>query len=362
MFPIITPRKIIVDRSKNLEDNAVFIAMAYPEEPVRTTEGPYSALLRFVGMGKKGWVRAGHACLIVIKKGSDTFEYFDFGRYITPLGWARARSVNTDPETVIDVKAKWKDGKLDNLEELFAWLYKHPEKTRGEGDLYASISENANYERLQEYTSFIINNGIMRYGPFDKEGTNCVRFVSDALLNCTLDKRIYRKVSALYALTPSVLTNVGASSSDGSYYVASENGVIHTTKNITMVQASIIFDKGKGYENLYEGNVGKLEEPVDNKKDPAWRWLPGVGYGVWYDIKPVLDASDTGDTQKFDVSQYSTQGNLMWRATFETEGDIVPSEYQISYPSHYGLITLQAGGKLYSIRKQLGLADRGQRE
>lgn len=328
----------LTTHTNNNKDTGTLIVIAFPQEVVRSTEAFYSKLLPLIGMGIQGYIRAGHASMVIIEDGSDIFEYFDLGRYISPEGYARVRGANTDPELAIDIKAKWNNGKIDNLDHLFRWLYDHPEKTRGYGDLYASISENVNYERVKEYIKTMQDQNIIRYGPFDRKGSNCARFVSDAMLNGILDRGIQKKIKALYYITPSVLGNVNAANSHEYYYITNEDSVYTSTKKLGPIQRKMIADrgKGKGYELFDDSYVGTIKQPTHININSNWQWLGGRGYGAWYAIEKA-DCSN-----QYEVSQYCVDGELMFKALYETEKEINLNEaYLIDYPSHYMQITLK---------------------
>ncbi len=342
-----TTRKVIVENVEQKNSDATLIVMAYPQEVVRTTEAFYSKLLPIVGIGKQGFIKAGHACMIIIKNGSDTFEYYDFGRYISSEGYARARGANTDPETTVDVKAIWEDGEISNLPELLTWLYEHPEKTRGYGDLYASVCTSVNYESVKKYIDLIQGEGMIEYGPFAKNGTNCSRFVTDAMTNGITDKKIQKRVKKTYNITPSVLANVGAANSYDYYWVATKDSVYTSTKRINKVQREILIDWGKGYEHVVDTYEGSLL-PTKNKGAASWQWLGGIGYGVWYDIE------NTDQENVYRVSQFSAQGIQMWSELFKSEQNIDLSKtYTFDYPSHFEIISIYSQGTKHKLLRVL---------
>ncbi len=340
-----TTQKIFVDNIEEKNSDATLIVMAYPQEVVRTTEAFYSKLLPLIGMGKPGFIRGGHACMIIIKNGSETFEYFDFGRYITPEGYARARGANTDPETTVDIKARWSGNKITNLPELLSWLYDHPEKTRGYGDLYASVCSTVNYESVKKYIKIIQDKGVMTYGPFDKKGTNCSRFVTDAMSNGITDKTIQKRVKKSYNLTPSVLANVGSANSYDYYWIATKDSVYTSTRKIKKVQREILLDWGKGYDHVVDSYVGTLLPPT-SKGSADWQWLGGFGYGVWYNIE------GTDEINVYKVSQFSVDGELMWSELFKSEQSIdILQPFTFDYPSHYEIVTINSNNTKHTLHR-----------
>ena len=60
--------------------------------------------LKYLGVGKKDYVRAGHAALVLIDKEKGNLEYHDFGRYITSEPHGRVRGDRHDRELVFPFK------------------------------------------------------------------------------------------------------------------------------------------------------------------------------------------------------------------------------------------------------------------
>ena len=106
-------------------NDAFIFTLAYPETIVMVADEWYSPLLRFVGIGKKGYVRAGHAALVLIEKKTGILEYHDFGRYITPEPFGRARGKRTDHELNFPLKAIIDGDKILNLSEILQFLATH---------------------------------------------------------------------------------------------------------------------------------------------------------------------------------------------------------------------------------------------
>ena len=340
-------KDIFTIKEKSQEDNASLIVMAYPNDLVRTTPSLYSTLLPFVGMGSGDRIRAGHACMVLAKEGNETLEYYDFGRYVTPRSYSRMRSVQTDPEVAIDIKAKWDGKKLTNVTEIIQWLYDHPEKTHGYSELYASVSENVNYERVTEYVDIFREKGLMSYGPFVKDGSNCARFVTGAMYHGILDEDIHSDVKNQYLLTPSGLGNVSAANSYDKHYVVEEDTLYQSDENLEWLQRKIIFDFGRGYPEY--SPKGSIEAPVDVAAQEDWKWLGGIGSGVWYDIDP------TSDNQVFKVSQYNHKGKCVFSTYFESSNSVnLDGGFEIDYPSNFDHVTINLDGEKLRLDKISG--------
>ena len=128
-----------------LKNDAFILTLAYPETIVSHAEEWYSKFLRFLFVGSKKHVRAGHAALVLIDKKTGVLEYHDFGRYITSEPNGRVRGRETDFELNFPVKAKIENDTIQNLDEILKFLATHPKLTHGDGHLYASVCNAVDY-------------------------------------------------------------------------------------------------------------------------------------------------------------------------------------------------------------------------
>jgi hypothetical protein len=119
--------------------NSSIIAIAYPDIFVSLSTEPVANITPYLGLGDKNGIKLGHAALCTVDHSTGDVRYYDFGRYITPDGFGRVRSVLTDHELEVPVIAHIKNNKIKNIDEILLWLEAHPEKTHGEGVLIASV-------------------------------------------------------------------------------------------------------------------------------------------------------------------------------------------------------------------------------
>lgn len=191
-------------------NTGIIIPIAYPDAFVRYSEvGFQKHILSSIGVGRNGFVKAGHALLLLINKKTGYVQYFDFGRYVTPPGYGRVRSAITDVELEIPIKAKFDTSfRLINLKEILIWLEAYPEKTHGEGKMVASISDNIDYDKAHNYLLSLQNQGSIPYKTFGNIGSNCSRLVTDTLLQGTTSKTVYNPLKRNNKFTPSPLGNV----------------------------------------------------------------------------------------------------------------------------------------------------------
>ena len=95
-----------------MNNTGIMLVLAYPETIVRVADEWYSPFLRFIGIGKKNYVRAGHAGIVLIKTTTGVLEYHDFGRYIIPKPHGRVRNKITDHELDLPMVAEIVEGEI----------------------------------------------------------------------------------------------------------------------------------------------------------------------------------------------------------------------------------------------------------
>ncbi|MCB0456638.1 MAG: DUF6695 family protein [Flavobacteriaceae bacterium] len=185
------------------------VVLAYPDTFVKMSDEWICKFLPLVGLGTREYIKAGHAAQVIINSETGEAHYYDFGRYITPKGYGRARSARTDVELKIPFEIEFDaEGNMTNLDRLLLWLEAHPEKTHGEGRLIASVCEPVDFDKAKKYALSVQNRGSIPYGAFKKDGSNCARFVTDTILAGTSEKKIRKALLFNKKFTPSGVGNV----------------------------------------------------------------------------------------------------------------------------------------------------------
>lgn len=156
------------------------IILAWPETKCKQAGAWYDGMMTFMGFNKNGYYKVGHAALLLIDDETKTCKYYDFGRYHSPHGNGRVRSVTTDFDLEICTKAIYKNGNLVNLTSILNELQKN-ESTHSTGLVHASILR-LNINKSEKYINSLQEKDWIPYGPFINSGTNCSRFVSSVLL------------------------------------------------------------------------------------------------------------------------------------------------------------------------------------
>jgi hypothetical protein len=163
------------------------IALAWPDTKVIHEGKWYDKPMRWVGaINKEGYYNAGHAAFLLIHSTTGAIEYFDFGRYQTPMKYGRVRSKLSDPDIEMKHKALISNGKILNLEEILIERF-HNKACHGEGRLTASIVKNIDYNKAYQKAILMQKREAIDYGPFEFGGSTCSRFVAQTVLQSSAD-------------------------------------------------------------------------------------------------------------------------------------------------------------------------------
>ncbi len=265
-----------------MSNTGIILSLAYPDTIVKVADEWYSPLLRLIGIGKKNYVRAGHAALVLIDKATGILEYYDFGRYITPEPYGRVRGQDTDNELNLPLKAEIKNNTILNLNEILVFLATHPKITHGEGRMVASVCSAFNYEKAKQYITDLQNQHFVNYAAFKADACNCSRFVTDTLIAGITDTKKQKDLIKSKWFTPSTVGNAILSTDADSIFEVSDTGEIasyHGTQ--TQENLRCFFDTLKDHKPNFIGNI----EPAPVKGlDAKAQWLSGIGSGAWFEL------------------------------------------------------------------------------
>jgi len=270
-----------------MTNTGIILALAYPETIVMVSEEWFSPYLRFFGIGKKNYLRAGHAALVLINIETGVLEYHDFGRYITSEPNGRVRGKDTDNELDFPLQAKIKDGTIENLNEILEFLGTHPKLTHGEGKLVASVCKAIDYKKARTHITQMQEKHFIRYAAFKKDACNCARFVTDALIASITNPKIKNKLLKSKRFTPSTVGNVLLATTEKDVFEVSETGVI--SKYIgsqTSENMRCFLDKLTDHEPSFVGTLNP--KPVNDLHEKA-QWLPGIAAGAWFELHESIN-------------------------------------------------------------------------
>ncbi|PTX63552.1 hypothetical protein C8N46_101153 [Kordia periserrulae] len=285
-----------------MNNTGIILVLAYPETVVRTSTEWYSPYLRFMGMGTKNYVRAGHAALVLIEKVSGELAYYDFGRYVTKLSYGRVRSKERDRELDFPLKATIRNGEIVNLEEILHFLANNPQLTHGEGKMMASICNQVDYDAAATFIQYYMRKGATKYAAFDKNASNCARFVTDTIISATTNSTIKKRLKQSKWFTPSTIGNVVLASTEVHCYEVSGDEIRFFNSTARKVTRRCFLDRLKDFEPTIEGNLQPKKLTILSENA---QWLPGIGAGVWFELFPL-----PAKTYCYRIRRISPNGNV----------------------------------------------------
>lgn len=294
-----------------MNNTGIILTLAYPDTIVMVSEEWFSPFLRYVGVGKKDYLRAGHAALVLINKETGVLEYHDFGRYITSEPNGRVRGSDTDNELHFPIKAEIGNDVVTNLEDILVFLATHPKLTHGDGRLVASACNSVDYSKARAHITKMQEKHFIRYAAFIKDACNCARFVTDALIASVTDSKMKKNLENSKWFTPSTVGNVLLSDTENHPYEVSETGKISKfTGSQKSENLRCFLDKLKDHSvNLVGTQKPKL---VDDLHEKA-QWLSGIAAGAWFELHK------TENNIEFRFRRISPYGNVDCDAVFKVD-------------------------------------------
>lgn len=294
-----------------MTNSGLILTLAYPETIVMVADEWYSPYMRYLGVGKKNYVRAGHAALVLIEKSTGILEYHDFGRYITPEPSGRVRGKDTDCELDFPLMAIIENDEITNLEEILVFLATHPKLTHGDGTLYASVCNEVDYKLAREHITKMQNKHFIRYAAFIKDACNCARFVTDTLIASVTNLNIKKQLIRSKWFTPSTVGNVVFADTYNKVYHLDEYGnFLNNFISVGKINRACFLDKLNNHEPNYIGTLHP--KPVANSHNLA-QWLSGIAAGAWFELHPTLEI------HLYTFKRISPNGNIDVEAIYEID-------------------------------------------
>ena len=286
-----------------MNNTGLIITMAYPDTVVMVTDEWYSPLLQFIGVGKKNYVKAGHAALVLINRETEFLEYHDFGRYITPEPNGRVRGSQTDHELDFPLEAELVGDTIKNLDTILLYLANNPKKTHGDGKLIASVCSKVDYQKAKNHIKKLMGNGSFRYAAFKKESSNCARFVTSTLIASVTDKKILKSLKNSLLFTPSTVGNVVRANTQNQIYEIIGSSIFEFNSTVFRENFRCFLDKIPDHEYHLIGTLKPKQ--VDGLNENA-QWLSGIAAGAWFEISK----SETYIEEHYRIRRVSPHGNI----------------------------------------------------
>ncbi|MDD7886636.1 DUF6695 family protein [Flavivirga sp. 57AJ16] len=330
-----------------MDNTGIILTLAYPDTIVMVSEEWFSPYLRFLGVGKKNYVRAGHAALVLIDKKTGVLEYHDFGRYITPEPNGRVRGRDTDNELDFPIKAVIENNTIKNLNDILKFLGTHPKLTHGEGKLVASVCDVVDYKKARTHITKMQKRGFIYYAAFKKNACNCARFVTDSLIASVVDPKIKKKLERSKWFTPSTVGNVLLANTKNHAFEVSETGVVSEFKGSQKSENIRCFlDKLKAHQPSF---VGTLEpKPVEGLHEKA-QWLSGIAAGAWFELHY------SGHDTEYHFKRISPYGNTDVHDTFVVEDDAFDYDlgFEFIHYSNCKFFHIKQNGRVFRFERKV---------
>ncbi|CAI8156855.1 MAG: Uncharacterised protein [Cryomorphaceae bacterium] len=328
------------------------IVIAWPECTARGDES-ILILLRKAGIVKNLNMRVGHAAICLINPQTAEVLYYDFGRYITPRGYGRARSKYTDPTLVLETRATFDEDKnLTNVEDIAQELDAKSKYTHGAGPMVFSVSKTINFAKAKAYADEMVIRGYFPYNGLDKSASNCARYVTETMKAANEDGTVGSKLKYPLTVRPTPLYNVVAASTEDSIY-SFEGGTLqfmqksrrHSIADITSGLLESSFTKytdSRPDDSIH----GEIEEPARPSSLPqSAKWLGGLGEGAWFHINKIGPHSFKG-------IKYDKTGVIEFEGTYSNDDIELPENPEATYASHCGFFSIEVDGVIHRFYRK----------
>ncbi len=332
-----------------LEDNDdLALVMAWPDQTARGDER-WMAILKQLGIVKNLNFKVGHAAIVLICRQTGALAYFDFGRYITPRGYGRARSVESDPRLALETEAAVDhNSHIANLDAILDELQQIEEATHGGGRLFFSVAKGLSYTAASRFAQQLVEKGPIKYGAVATGNNSCSRFVAQVLLAGFGNQHPARmRIGLPESIKPSPMSNVVNASTDRTVYCY-HKGKLETLRmnrwqsvgfQLDQLLHNVSAAKSKNLPCDREpGNIAEPERPA--RVPVAAQWLGGIGEGAWF----ILERDTDRDTLL--VIKYASNGREEYRVACAADHPVNPDmPYLFTYQCHHKRHTVTQYGK-----------------
>ncbi len=313
------------------------MVIAWPDKTARGDE-QWMALLKRTGIVKNLNFKVGHAAILLIHRESGQLCYYDFGRYITPRGYGRARSAEFDPRLRLSVRAQIDENdQITNLHAILEELHQIEDATHGGGRLFFSIASGICHAKSGSFAQKIVNQGPIKYGALANGNNSCSRFVAQVLLAGLVAK--HPAITSLLlpeSLKPSPMSNV-VNAVPARTIHCYQDGLLHHLR-MTRWQ-SLRFQMELLLHNISptkaralpcDRQLGYIEEPERPSSVPhSAQWLGGIGEGAWYFLEGGVEQD------MLMVVRYAHDGKEDYRVACTASQPVAPNTpHKFTYDCH----------------------------
>ncbi|WP_454880929.1 DUF6695 family protein [Sphingobacterium detergens] len=330
--------------------NDIALILTWPTTTIRGDE-KWMMFFKKIGIVKNLNFKVGHTGIVLIERKTGEMLYYDFGRYITPRGYGRARSKFSDPRLDISLKATFRERHIDNIGEIVEQLEILKPAFNGEGILYFSIAHNINFTLAKTYGDECVHQGSYPYGAVSPSNNNCSRFIT-RMLRCSSKRYNWRhSINLPETVKASPISNVVNVAPDRMIYSYTRGqGLKHFKMN--RLQSLIFFLKNLGDNvKLKQAKLLPRDDAIGSMTvsfRPATvphnaQYLGGVGEGAWFSIRPASHG-------RFFIKRFTPNGELEYAAVGRTTKAVeLLQPIEISYDSHLLFTHVKQNGCIIRI-------------
>ncbi len=315
------------------QDSAIILT--WPDATIRGDE-KWMMFFKKIGIVKNLNFKVGHTGVVLVNHQTGELLFYDFGRYITPRGYGRARSKDSDPMLEIKVKAKFKNGQIENIQKIIAAIEPLKGAMYGEGRVFFSVARDINFEIAKDYGDNCVEECTYPYGAVAKNNNNCSRFITRMLMKASTKYHFWHGINLPETIKASPISNIvnvcksrmvnSYSPSEGfqSFKMDRWKSFFFLVKQLG---DNVFRNKADLLPNdLIIGAVNFGSKPITVPKHA--KYLGGVGDGAWYYLHERPDA-------QIEISRYSSLGNLEYVVLGEASQPVdFHEDWEITYDSH----------------------------
>ncbi len=313
------------------------IILYWPDATIRGDEA-WMMFFKKIGIVKNLNFKVGHTGIVLVDHVTGKMLFYDFGRYITPRGYGRARSVESDPLLKINIHATFENHEISNLEEILNYFETLKEPMYGEDDVYFSVVQDINFSLAKTYADKWVKIGTYPYGAVARNNNNCSRFITRVLMESSDTFNFLHKINFPETLKASPMSNLVNTSPDGMIYSYNQTEGLRKIKmtrwssfwfllkqlrdNISSKKASLLPD------DSHPGAMTSFRKPENIPHNATY--LGGVGDGAWFSVMPVSPNAIV-------VTRFTSLGKEEYTVTAKTSDYNLDINLpiQITYDSHF---------------------------
>ncbi len=333
------------------------IILTWPDATIRGDEA-WMMFFKKIGLVKNLNFKVGHTGIVIIDHQNGEMLFYDFGRYITPRGFGRARSKYSDPLLEIKITAKITDNKIHNLEEII----KHFEYLKpfmyGEGKLFFSVVKGIDFHLAKQYGDDWVAKGTYPYGAVARNNNNCSRFITRMLLKSSSRFHFWHSINLPETIKSSPISNLVNACSDRMIYsYVQEEGLRHFKMSRWQSLWFLVKQLGDNIRRKKadllptDQVIGAMKfnsKPITVPKNAMY--LGGVGDGAWYTV------TYNEENLLFTIKRFTSDGQLEYVFQGVALSSFDPKEnWSITYDSHMLFTHIKQNGVKIKIEHTVQL-------